>query len=158
PPPPGRLSRSGGEVERRVKTPHVAACLPKQNMNGIDLQFLRETLLTALREDVGSGDITSRSTIPADARAVARVVAKQALTVAGLNVAAEVARLTDPNCGSVFAVSDGSTVADRALLAEIRGSARALLTAERTILNLLQRMSGIATLTRRYVERVQGTK
>jgi nicotinate-nucleotide pyrophosphorylase (carboxylating) len=127
-------------------------------MSGIDLQFLRETLLAALREDVGSGDITSRSTIPADARAVARVVAKQALTVAGLNVAAEVARLGDPNCGFVFAVSDGSTAADRAMLAEIRGSARALLTAERTILNLLQRMSGIATLTRRYVERVQDTK
>jgi nicotinate-nucleotide pyrophosphorylase (carboxylating) len=80
------------------------------------------------------------------------------MTVAGLSVAAEVARLLDANCAVVFGVSDGATVGERALLAEIRGSAPSLLTAERTILNLLQRMSGIATLTRQYVERVQGTK
>src|SRR5262249_24110838 len=127
-------------------------------MNHIDLALLRETLLAALREDVGSGDITSRSTIPADARAVARVIAKQTLTVAGLSVSAEVARLADPPWAFVFAASDGSAVGERALLAEIRGSARSLLTAERTILNLLQRMSGIATLPRQYVDRVQSTK
>ena len=127
-------------------------------MNAIDLQLLRDTLIAALREDVGSGDITSRSTIPAEARGHARIVAKEALTVAGLTVAAEVIGIVDAKCQFTPAVSDGTTVAERALLAEIHGPARSLLTAERTILNLLQRMSGIATLTRQYVDRIKGTK
>jgi nicotinate-nucleotide pyrophosphorylase (carboxylating) len=127
-------------------------------MNRIDLQLLRDTLLAALREDIGSGDITSRSTIPTDLRGVARIIAKQALTVSGLPVAGEIIRLVDTDCDFLISVSDGTTVADRTVLAEIRGPARSLLTAERTLLNLLQRMSGIATLTRHYVEQVQGTK
>jgi nicotinate-nucleotide pyrophosphorylase (carboxylating) len=127
-------------------------------MDAIDLTLLREFLLSALREDVGSGDITSRSTIPVDARGHARIAAKQSLTVAGLPVAQEIARLVDPGCQFASAVSDGTAVNERTVLAEIRGSARSLLTAERTILNFLQRMSGIATLTRQYVDRVQGTK
>src|SRR5436305_13612212 len=110
---------------------------------------MRDALLAALREDVGPGDITSRSTIPADARAVARVIAKQPLTVAGLLVVGEITRLVDSRCEFVSSVTDGVHLNAGTVLAEIRGSARALLTAERTILNLLQRMSGIATLTRR---------
>jgi nicotinate-nucleotide pyrophosphorylase (carboxylating) len=127
-------------------------------MTAIDLQLLRDTLIAALREDVGSGDITSRSTIPADARGIGRIVAKEPIIVAGLQVAAEVTHLVDPACQFVASTSDGARVSERTVLAEIRGAARALLTAERTLLNLLQRMSGIATLTRQYVDLVQGTR
>ena len=127
-------------------------------MTSVDLQLLHEILLAALREDVGSGDVTSRAAIPGDASGTARIIAKQALTVSGLPVAAELTRLVDPTCEFVAAVTDSTAVNERAVLAEIRGPARALLTAERTLLNLLQRMSGIATLTRRYVDCVEGTK
>jgi len=127
-------------------------------MTQIDLQLLRDTLVSCLREDVGSGDITSRSTISADARGVARIAAKQDLVAAGLPVAEEVATLVDSGCEFVSTVRDGTEVTAGIVMAQITGPARALLTAERTMLNLLQRMSSIATLTRRYVERVQGTK
>jgi nicotinate-nucleotide pyrophosphorylase (carboxylating) len=127
-------------------------------MEKIDVRLLQDALVAALREDVGSGDITSRSTIRVDARGHARIAAKQPLTVAGLPVAAEIMRLVDSSCDFTVAVADGTAVAEKAVLAEIHGPARSLLTAERTILNLLQRMSGIATLTRQYVDRVEGTK
>ncbi len=127
-------------------------------MTSIDLELLRDTFLAALREDVGSGDITSRSTIPAEESGLARIAAKQTLTVSGIPVAAEVMRLVDRDLVFTAAVTDGVAAQAGALLAEVRGSARSLLIAERTALNFLQRMSGIATLTRRYVDRIQGTR
>jgi nicotinate-nucleotide pyrophosphorylase (carboxylating) len=127
-------------------------------MNNIDLTLLRDTLLAALREDVGTGDITSRSTIPPTARATGRYAAKQALVVAGLPVIQEIVRLVDPHLEFKALVADGASLPSGTVLAEIRGSARSILTAERTSLNLLQRMCGIATLTRQYVDRIQGTR
>ena len=127
-------------------------------MTSIDLELLRNTFLSALREDVGSGDITSRSTVPAEERGVARIAAKQTLTVAGLQVAAEIMKIVDRDTQFTAPVSDGATAHPGTLLAEIRGAARSLLTAERTALNFLQRMSGIATLTRQYVDRIHGTR
>ncbi len=127
-------------------------------MTSIDLQLLRETLLAALREDIGPGDITTRATIPPDGIGVARIAAKQSLTVAGLPIAAEIMRLVDPELQFAGLVTDGAAVTAGTVLAEVRGSAQSLVTAERTILNVLQRMSGIATLSRQYVDRVEGTK
>src|SRR5437762_12003076 len=127
-------------------------------MNSIDLTLLRDTLLSALREDVGSGDITSRSTIPADARAKARYTTKQALVVAGVAVAEEIVRLVDPGVQFRTLATDGTPAPIGTPLAEISGPARSILTAERTSLNLLQRMCGIATLTRQYVDRIEGTR
>ena len=127
-------------------------------MTPIDIQLIRDVLVAALREDVGSGDITSRSTIPVNARGVARIAAKQDLVVSGLPVAAEIARLVDPEIEFVEAVTDGMNASAATVLAQLRGAGRSLLTAERTVLNFLQRMSGIATLTREYVDKVQGTK
>ena len=126
-------------------------------MQNIDLQLLRDTLLAAVREDVGSGDITSRSTIPATARATGRFTTKQILVVAGTNLIQEICHLVDADLALDAIVADGSLVSNGTVLAEVRGSARSILTAERTALNLLQRMCGIATLTRQYVDRIQGT-
>jgi nicotinate-nucleotide pyrophosphorylase (carboxylating) len=126
-------------------------------MTPIDLQLIRDALLAALREDVGSGDITSRSVIPAGARARARYTTKEPLVVAGVPVIREIVHLVDPALEFKSLESEGASVAARIPIAEMHGSARSILTAERTSLNLLQRMCGIATLTRKYVERVQGT-
>jgi len=126
-------------------------------LHDINLQLIHETLLAALREDIGAGDITSRSTVPPDARATGRFTAKQALVVSGLPVIEEVIRLVDPELRFEMASSDGASVSTGAVLASMQGSARSVLTAERTALNLLQRMCGIATLTHQYVDRIQGT-
>lgn len=106
----------------------------------------------ALLEDLASGDVTGRVTVPADARARARMVAKSELVLAGLDVAAAVFRRVDPNVGLDALARDGERRARGDTLARIEGPARALLAAERTALNLLQRMSGVATLTRAYVD------
>jgi nicotinate-nucleotide pyrophosphorylase (carboxylating) len=127
-------------------------------MTSIDLELLRDTFVAALREDVGSGDITSKSTVPAEARGVARIAAKQTMTVAGLAVASEIIRIVDPAVEFKLVGADGAFVTAGQVLAEARGRARSLLTAERTVLNFLQRLSGIATLTRHYVNRIQGTR
>jgi nicotinate-nucleotide pyrophosphorylase (carboxylating) len=106
----------------------------------------------ALAEDVGRGDLTSALTVDADARARGTLVAKRHLVVAGLDVAAETFRQCDPQ--SVFEVrwGDGSLCERGETIAIVTGLARSLLTAERTALNFLQRLSGIATLTRRFVD------
>src|SRR5262245_5162274 len=127
-------------------------------METIDLRLLQDTLLAALREDVGTGDLTSRAAVPETARAVARYTTKQALVVAGVHIALEIVRLVDPKIEAKPLIGDGTSVPTGAALAEIRGSARSILIAERTSLNLLQRMCGIATLTRQYVDRIQGTR
>jgi nicotinate-nucleotide pyrophosphorylase (carboxylating) len=127
-------------------------------MQEIDLTLLRDSFLAMLREDVATGDITSAATIPAKARASAKYVSKQTLVVAGIAVIQEIVRLVDQDIEFEVLIDDGSSVEKGAALAEMRGSARSILTAERTSLNLLQRMCGIATLTRQYVDRVQGTR
>jgi len=126
-------------------------------MESIDLTLIRDSLLSALREDVGTGDITSRSTIPASARARAQYRAKQPLVVAGIPVLQEIVHLADSQLSFKPLATDGESVPAGSLLAEIHGSARSILGAERTSLNLLQRMCGIATLTRQYVDRIKGT-
>jgi nicotinate-nucleotide pyrophosphorylase (carboxylating) len=129
-----------------------------QHLHSVDLSLLRETLLSALREDVGTGDITSRATIPATSRATARYTAKQALVVAGIPVIREVVRLVDGDVDFHPLIQEGLSVNAGSALAEVTGSARSILIAERTSLNILQRMCGIATLTRQYVDLVQGTR
>ncbi len=110
-------------------------------------------LRPALAEDKGGGDLTSTSAVPERARARARLVAKSSGVVAGLAVFARAFELCDPSGPRVaLLVEDGARIERGRELATIEGSARALLTAERTSLNCVQRMSGIATLTARYVE------
>jgi nicotinate-nucleotide pyrophosphorylase (carboxylating) len=127
-------------------------------MHPIDLQLLRETLLAALREDVGTGDITSRAAIAPNTRGVGRFTTKQSLVVAGIPVLEELVRLVDPQLEFRALVQDSAAVGSGTVLAEIAGSAHSILIAERTSLNVLQRLCGIATLTKQYVDRVQGTR
>jgi nicotinate-nucleotide pyrophosphorylase (carboxylating) len=112
----------------------------------------------ALDEDIGGGDATTDSIVPADATSSGRIIAKEAGVVAGLDVAAAAYRLVDARVSFVPLAAEGATVANRQPLATVAGPARALLTAERTALNFLGRMSGIATLTRRFVDAVAGTR
>jgi nicotinate-nucleotide pyrophosphorylase (carboxylating) len=111
----------------------------------------------ALAEDVGPGDFTTLWTVPAERRAEARIVAKSPGVIAGSEVAAEVFRRVDPSLDVTIDAVDGAAVMPGDVAMTIRGSARSILTAERTALNFMQRLSGVATVTRRYVRAVQGT-
>jgi nicotinate-nucleotide pyrophosphorylase (carboxylating) len=112
----------------------------------------------ALDEDIGDGDITSEATIPTDLQYEGILLAKAGGVVAGLEVARQVFLAVDPRVRFDASVHDGDTVRQGEVFALVCGPGRALLTAERTALNFLQRMSGIATLTRRYVDAVAATK
>ncbi len=111
----------------------------------------------ALDEDVGRGDVTTDALIPARARARARLVAREPLTVAGLDLAVAAFRALAADLRAERAVNDGAAVPAGAVLLRLEGPARALLTAERTALNFVQRLSGVATLTARFVAAVAGT-
>jgi nicotinate-nucleotide pyrophosphorylase (carboxylating) len=112
----------------------------------------------ALDEDIGPGDVTTNSIVPADATMAGQIIAKQDGIVAGLDVADQVFHLQDQGVYFQAHVGEGARVQNGQVLATLSGPARALLTAERTALNLLGRMSGIATLTRRFVEAAAGTR
>jgi nicotinate-nucleotide pyrophosphorylase (carboxylating) len=104
----------------------------------------------------GHGDITSDNVVPETARARGRLVSKSSGRLAGLDVFARVIALCDPAARIELAARDGDSIAPKQVLLRVEGRGRGLLAAERTGLNLIQRMSGIATVTARYVERVGG--
>ena len=116
----------------------------------------REAVRRALAEDLGWGDVTTEATVPADLRGKGVVLAKADCVLAGLDVAAEAFRQLDPVVAFERHREDGDPCRSGTVVATVRGSARAMLTAERTALNFLQRLSGIATLTRRYVDAALG--
>lgn len=111
----------------------------------------------ALAEDVGPGDVTSLFFIPEDRRACAFVAVRRDGVVSGVELAARVFERIDPDLDVEILIRDGSRVSSGALLIRVAGSARSILTAERTALNFVQRLSGIATHTARHVEKVKGT-
>lgn len=111
----------------------------------------------ALAEDIGAGDVTTAATIPAAARASGVMLAKAAGVVSGMEVAAAVVHRVDPMVRFTPLVNDGDRIADRQPLAEVEGLAASLLIGERTALNLVQRLSAVATLTARFVAAVAGT-
>jgi nicotinate-nucleotide pyrophosphorylase (carboxylating) len=111
----------------------------------------------ALGEDVGPGDATTDGIVPAGEPLSGRIVSKESGVVAGLTVARGAFQLLDQQVEFAASVADGDVVEAGQTLAEIRGSGRAILTAERTALNFLGRMSGIATRTRQFVEEIRGT-
>jgi nicotinate-nucleotide pyrophosphorylase (carboxylating) len=122
---------------------------------GFDLdRFVRETLA----EDLGEGgDITSAAVIPAEARFGGVMQSRDAIVVAGLPVAEAFFRALDPDADIERLAEEGADVSAGTSLMRVSGNARALLTAERSALNTIQHLSGIATLTRRYVEAIAGT-
>jgi nicotinate-nucleotide pyrophosphorylase (carboxylating) len=111
----------------------------------------------ALAEDVGAGDVTTEATVAADAVGTAALVVKEAGVVCGLAVVEATFRALDPEMRFEAFASDGDAVEPPAIVARVHGSERAILTGERVALNFLGRLSGIATLTRRFVEAVEGT-
>lgn len=111
----------------------------------------------ALAEDVGPGDVSAR-VLPDELVGRATILAKSALVLSGSEVFAEVYRQLDPSVEVSFSVPDGTAVTAGTVVGEVRGPGRVLLTGERTALNFLQRLSGIATFTRRTVDAVAGTR
>jgi len=112
----------------------------------------------ALDEDVGPGDRTTEAVVPAEARGSGLIFAKETIVVSGIAAAARVFRALDPECGLQALCGEGDPAGPGDGVLRIRGSLRAILTGERTALNLLQRLCGIATLTRRYVRALEGTR
>lgn len=119
--------------------------------------LIYEVIQRALTEDIGPGDVTSNSIIPPEATMHGQIIAKENGVVAGLDVAQAVYAALDPGVVFTPEVDEGERVGNRDVLAKVFGSARSLLTAERTALDFLGRMSGIATLTRNFVDIVAGT-
>ena len=122
----------------------------------LDPALYREVVRRALAEDLGWGDVTTEATVPAELRARGVILAKSPCVIAGLDVAAEVFLQLDPGCVFDRRKKDADRCEPGDLVAEVRGGAAAMITAERTALNFLQRLSGIATLTRRFVEAAGG--
>lgn len=112
----------------------------------------------ALAEDVGPGDVTSQAVIPADLKFQGVMAAREKMVVAGLPLVAEVFRRVVPEAQVTFQAVEGGTVEAGTVIALLDGPAAGLLTAERTALNLLQHLSGIATLTRRYADAIAESK
>jgi nicotinate-nucleotide pyrophosphorylase (carboxylating) len=117
-----------------------------------------DLLARALAEDGADYDITTLSTVPAEQEAQASIITRQAGVIAGLAVAAQVFRLLDERIAIDLRVADGTHVQANEVLALLHGPARSLLSAERVALNFLGRLSGVASLTARCVEAVQGTR
>jgi len=111
----------------------------------------------ALAEDIGPGDLTAAYFVPAEQLATGFIVAREAGVLSGGEVALEVFRRVDPAIEAVPLVADGARIAAGAYVMRLEGPARSLLTAERTALNFMQRMSGVASATRAYVDAVRGT-
>ncbi len=124
----------------------------------LDLARIGPLLDQALAEDVGDGDRTTLWTVPPEARGRGRILARARGVICGLPVAAEVFRRVEPRLAFRPRVEEGAEVAPGQTVAEVEGPLSGILTGERVALNFLQRLSGIATLTRRFVEAVSGTK
>lgn len=126
-------------------------------MESLTAEEIRHAVLQALAEDVGSGDVTTLATVPETAEACAVMAAREPLTIAGLAFAEEAFRQLSPAIQFERTTRDGVAVPANATLLRISGPARALLTAERVALNFVQRLSGVATLTAKFVEAIRGT-
>jgi nicotinate-nucleotide pyrophosphorylase (carboxylating) len=123
----------------------------------LDPALYREVVRRALAEDLGWGDVTTEATVPPELRARGVILAKSTCVVAGLDVAAEAFLQLDPGCTFERLRQDADCCNPGDVVARLHGQACAMLTAERTALNFLQRLSGIATLTRKFVEAAGGT-
>jgi len=117
-----------------------------------------ELIDRAFREDVGDGDHTTLATIPEGSKGAARLLVKQDGILAGVELAEHIAKRFDPELSLRVYIIDGARVSPPDIAFDLRGPQRSILTVERVMLNFMQRLSGIATLTRQYVDAVEGTK
>lgn len=121
-------------------------------------ELLDDLLTLAFAEDVGDGDVTTLSTIPADEQGRQRLIVKEEGILSGVEVARKVFEKFDPAMKMTVFIKDGEHVKPGDIAFEVEGSVRSLLQTERTMLNIMQRMSGIATITAKYQERLKGLK
>src|SRR5207249_3210223 len=126
-------------------------------MHPFDHPAVARLIAVALEEDLGRGDVTTLATIPPNRTAQGKITAKADLTIAGLPLVGQILKVVDPAAGVRVLVAEGSAVKKGEVVVELWGNAAALLSAERTLLNFLQHLSGVATLTRRFVAAVAGT-
>ena len=129
-----------------------------EDQSALHDMLIADAIKSAIQEDVGSGDITSLVCIRSTPHATAKFIAKASGIISGIEVAARVLSSVDPTIVTNILIKDGSRVAKGDIIAIANGPARSMLTAERTALNFLQRMSGIATVTHTYVAATNGTK
>ncbi|MBK6751741.1 MAG: carboxylating nicotinate-nucleotide diphosphorylase [Acidobacteria bacterium] len=127
-------------------------------MNWLENGEILQSIGEFLAEDIGRGDITTTATVPQDTRGVGRFLAKEYLVLCGLDVAEAVFFQLDPDVGEIeTGYNEGDEIEEGTVFGSMKGYADVLLVGERTALNLIQRMSGIATLTRQFVKAVEGT-
>jgi nicotinate-nucleotide pyrophosphorylase (carboxylating) len=124
---------------------------------GVAVDVVEHAVHAALAEDVGSGDVTTEATVSPDAVGTAELLVKEPGVVCGLGVAEATFRALDPDVRFDALVDEGAVLDGRAAVAVVTGSERAILTGERVALNFLGRLTGVATLTKRYVDAVAGT-
>ena len=127
-------------------------------MNALPAEYIRQLARAALAEDVGAGDITTNAAVPADMSAQAAMVAREPCVVAGLPLVMAVFAECDPRLRVEPLVADGARVTPATTVCRLTGLARGILIGERTALNFLQRLSGVATLTAEFVAAVAGTR
>jgi len=119
--------------------------------------YIDKIIKEAIAEDVGAGDYTSLSTIPKEAQATAKLIIKESGILAGIDVAKRVFEIVDPEVEFIKKIEDGVAIDEGDTVFKVIGSAISILTAERLALNFMQRMSGIATTTNKYVQLLKGT-
>lgn len=129
----------------------------QQAIMELNEQYIEQHILSALKEDVGEGDYSSLACIPSTERGKAKLVAKQACVVCGMDIACKVFELTDKDIVFTPLMKDGQKAEKGDVLFRVEGSAASILTAERTALNYMQRLSGIASTTAEYVNLIKGT-
>lgn len=129
----------------------------QQAIMELNEQYIEQHILSALKEDVGEGDYSSLACIPSTERGKAKLVAKQACVVCGIDIAGKVFELTDKDVVFTPLMKDGQKAEKGDVLFRVEGSAASILTAERTALNYMQRLSGIASTTAEYVNLIKGT-
>lgn len=129
-------------------------------MNDLEMDWTKidSIVVNALEEDIGSGDITTDAIFPSDATCEARIISKEEGVIAGISIAKRVFQKLDQNASYSQKVEDGNRIKPGQEILRIKATVRAVLTGERLALNLLQRMSGIATATSQYVDAVKGTQ
>ncbi len=126
-------------------------------LHRVDNQILQQYIDSALKEDVGDGDHTSLATIPEDAMGKAKLLIKDNGVIAGIKVALQIFKTVDPSLKVEVLIEDGSEVKYGDIALYVTGSSRSIVTAERLVLNTMQRMSGIATTTRKIVNLIEPT-
>jgi len=127
-------------------------------MKELNLTDIRPLIELAIKEDLGQGDITSQLLFKDSIQAKANIISREEIVVCGMNIVEEILRQYDPRLKLKILIPDGSEAHVSARLGTIEGPLRSMLSAERVLLNFLQRLSGIATTTRKYVNAITGTK